>query len=274
MLKHLKEIKWTPRNVIGGIVAISFFASIIFVITKLFVAPEVPPVDNPYVKLRSDYALMLAQCILGLFMIYLPYLQERKWKIFLPDMMYTLFFIFLYCAIYLGEVKSFYYTVPHWDTILHSLSAAMLATLGFNIVNLLNDAKVVKMQMSPFFVAFFAFCFAVTAGALWEIYEYTFDYILGFNMQKFQTVDHIDLVGRAALYDTMKDIIFDTLSALGVSILGYLQLRVVIIHGKRVKLHALQSQVAYAAATSEHNLMDESTVEENSSTEGILATKN
>ena len=185
-------------------------------------------------------------------MIYFPYLLQKKWKILLPDMMYILFFIFLYCAIYLGEVRSFYYTVPHWDTILHAISAAMLATLGFNIVSLLNDSEVVRMNMSPFFVSFFAFCFAVAAGAVWEIYEFTFDGILGFNMQKFATYDGTLLIGRAALVDTMKDIIADTLSALLISILGYGQLRVINFHGEKVKLKALQSQAEYAAASAKN----------------------
>lgn len=225
MIHKFKEINWRPRTIIGGIVGLSFFASILFVIIRLLIAPDTPNTSIPYQKLRSDYVLMLMQCLLGLFMIFLPYFLEHKWKLFFPDMMYVLFFIFLYCAIYLGEVRSFYYTVPHWDTYLHAISAAMLATVGFNIVNLLNDAKIVRMDMSPFFVAFFAFMFAVACGAIWEIYEFTFDGILHFNMQKFATQDGTNLIGRAALYDTMKDIIVDTLSALAISILGYIQLR-------------------------------------------------
>ncbi len=233
MLKKLKSIHWSARKLIGIIVAVSFIASILFVLVKLFIAPELPDNSAPFTKLRSDYALMMMQCGLGLFLIFLPPILERKWKIILPDMMYILFFIFLYCSIYLGEVRSFYYNVPHWDTVLHALSAAMLAALGFNIVNLLNNAKIVRMEMSPFFVSFFAFMFAVAAGALWEIYEFTFDGILNFNMQKWATQEGVPLVGRAALYDTMKDIVVDTISSLAVCTLGYLQLRVIILHDKR-----------------------------------------
>lgn len=236
-----KKFKWTPRTIIGGIVGLSFAFSIIFVLIRLFIAPNVPTDNLPFQKVRSDYALMLLQCILGLFMLYLPYLLERKWKLLFPDFMYILFFIFLYCAIYLGEVKSFYYTVPNWDTILHAISAAALATLGFNIVSLFNDAQKIKMEMSPFFVAFFAFCFAVCAGSLWEIYEFTFDGILGFNMQKYATLTGTPLVGRAALMDTMKDIIVDSASALAISFLGYCQLKVITFHGKKIKLPNMEA---------------------------------
>lgn len=236
MKNWFKLHKWNFRNVLGTIVALSFVASIVFVIVNLFIAPSEPLADMPYEKLRSDYALMLLQCVLGLILIVLSYLLEHKWRILFPDMMYILVFIFLYCAIYLGEVRSFYYSVPHWDTILHAMSAAMLATLGFSIVNLLNSSVKVKVELSPFFVSFFAFCFAVTFGAVWEIYEYTFDYILGFNMQKYATETGAELVGRAALNDTMKDIIVDTLSSLVMSFIGYCQLKVVIIRGKRIHI--------------------------------------
>ncbi|MDO5520921.1 MAG: hypothetical protein Q4G58_10560 [bacterium] len=231
-----KDWKWSPRSIIAGIVGLSFVLSIIYVLIRLFIAPNTPTDNLPFQKLRGDYALMLLQCILGLFMLYLPHLLERKWKVLFPDFMYILFFIFLFCAIYLGEVRSFYYTVPNWDTILHAISAAALATLGFNIVSLFNDAQKINMDMSPIFVSFFAFCFAVCAGSLWEIYEFTFDGILGFNMQKYATLTGVDLIGRAALMDTMKDIIVDSISALTISVLGYCQLKVVTIHGKKLKL--------------------------------------
>ena len=78
------------------------------------------------------------------------------------------------------------------------------------------------MNLSPFFVAFFAFCFALAAGAVWEIIEFTIDGVLGFNMQKFALQDGTRLVGRAALSDTMKDIIVDTCGALIAQAAGYL----------------------------------------------------
>ena len=87
------------------------------------------------------------------------------------------FEIFLYCAIFLGETRSFYYNVPHWDTFLHFFSAGMLGTLAFSIISILNDSEHVPFNLSPGFIALFAFCFAVACGALWEIYV-TFDGIL------------------------------------------------------------------------------------------------
>ena len=81
------------------------------------------------------------------------------------------------------------------------------------------------MNLSPFFVSLFAFCFAVSIGALWEIYEFTFDGLLGFNMQKFMLANGKMLEGNDALRDTMKDIITDSLGAVTATIIGYIGLK-------------------------------------------------
>ena len=101
----------------------------------------------------------------------------------------------------------------------------MLGALGFILVSWLNDSEQVRVSLSPAFVALFAFCFALSCGALWEIYEYTFDGLLGLNMQKFITASGETLVGHAALRDTMKDIIVDAVAALLMAVLGYGQLK-------------------------------------------------
>ncbi|MDO5111778.1 MAG: hypothetical protein Q4E65_05705 [Clostridia bacterium] len=175
-------------------------------------------------RLRSDYVLMLVQCALGLLVMFLPSILEHRLDISFPNYMSIMFFVFLYCAIYLGEVRSFYYVIPHWDTLLHAMSAMMLGAFGFSLVSFLNDAPATQVNLSTRFVALFAFCFALTVGALWEIYEFSFDGLLGMNMQKFRTEAGVALVGRAALADTMKDIITDAIGALLISLIGALTL--------------------------------------------------
>lgn len=203
---------------------ISLALSIIFTIVKVITTPEEIVDPNIQARVKSDYVLMLIQCILGIVVMMIPSLVERKWSIYIPNNIQIMYFIFLYCAIYLGEVKDFYYLVPHWDTVLHAFSGAMLGLLGFALVSFLNNSKHVKFVLSPFFVSLFAFCFALSAGAIWEIYEFTFDSILSLNMQKFALSDGTPLVGQEALVDTMKDIIVDAISALAVSVFGYFSL--------------------------------------------------
>lgn len=170
---------------------------------------------------RSDYILMLVQCLLGLFVLALPGFLEKRFSIDIPHFMTVLYFIFLYCAIYLGEVRSFYYLIPHWDTILHAMSGAMLGAFGFVLVRTLAEAEKVKVELSPFFVSLTAFCFAITIGVVWEVYEFAGDGLLGLNMQKFRLPDGTLLSGHAALSDTMWDLIVDALAALSVAVIGF-----------------------------------------------------
>lgn len=201
----------------------SMIISIVFIAVKIFLAPAIS--DDPSIRTKSSYTLMLVQCILGVAAIHIPDIIEHRLKRDIPSLMVAMYIIFLYCAIFLGEVRSFYYQIDNWDTFLHTFSGGMLGSLGFSIVAIINKTEKIPVNMSPFFVALFAFCFAVTMGVLWEFYEYTFDGLLGLNMQKFMLEDGVQLVGRAALNDTMMDLFVDALGALIMSTVGYISLK-------------------------------------------------
>lgn len=205
---------------------ISFIIPIVFLIVRIIFG-EFDQIGIGYHS-RADYALMIAECVLGIIVIHIPTILEKKFKFEVPFFLYISYIIFLYCSIFLGEVQSFYYNVPHWDTILHAMSSLMLGFFGFMVVTLLNKNNHVLMKLSPFFVSLFAFCFAVTIGALWEIYEFSLDGIMGFNMQKYLEVSDgvsTPLVGHEALVDTMKDIIIDAIGAVAASVIGYIGLK-------------------------------------------------
>ncbi len=204
-------------------VLITLVASAAWVIVAMIVAPA--ETSEPHVRVKSDYVLMLLQCLLGVVAIWLPSWLERRFRILVPSKMVILYVLFLYGAIYLGEVKNFYYLIPHWDTILHAFSGVMLGALGFSVVNLLNKTARVPLSLSPAFVALFALSFAVTVGVLWEVYEFCADGLFGTNMQKFGPQDGAAFLGRDALRDTMLDLVVDTVGAAVVSLIGYLSLK-------------------------------------------------
>lgn len=218
-----RKIDW--NQVIVRFVFISLLASMIFLLVRIIMAPTTLEGHPEDVRIKSDYALMFIQCCLGVVAMLLPGLFEKRLKLVISSNMMVLYAVFLYCAIYLGEVRNFYYVVPHWDTILHIFSGAMLGALGYSFVVLLNRSERLYFQMTPLFVAIFSFCFAVTLGVFWEIYEFTFDALLGLNMQKFALEDGTLLIGRAALADTMKDLIVDCLGAFVMVVIGYLSLK-------------------------------------------------
>ena len=216
----MKKNKW--RSVVGVFVYAVLAFSIVYAIVNIALSPSGTSGNE---NVKSDYVLMLIQCCLGLVVIGLPTVLERKLSFELPNGMAIAYFIFLYCAIYLGEVRNFYYMIPHWDNILHCFSGAMLGALGFTLVEILNDSDKVAVDLNPYFICLFAVCFALAAGAVWEIYEFAGDSFLGLNMQKFKLEDGTALVGAAALKDTMQDLIIDASGALIVVIGGVLQIK-------------------------------------------------
>lgn len=210
-------------------VLVAFIISIIYSIVMIVKAPSEDV--NTLTRQKSDYVLMLLQCLLGIVAMNLPSFLYKKFHVTIPSNTIIAYLIFLYAAIVLGEVRSFYYRFEHWDTVLHAFSAGMLGSLGFDVVNFLNKSDTIKLQLSPFFVALFAFCFAISIGVLWEIYEFSFDGILGLNMQKFRLEDGTNLIGRLALVDTMDDLIIDCIGAFVTSTIGYFGL----LHYKKLE---------------------------------------
>lgn len=226
-MKNLRSPEQLKRdkNRLSAVLYVLMAASIVYAAVRYAATAPGIITDEPGGRTRGDYALMIVQCVLGMAVIYLPAFLEKRMNIDIPDALEILYMVFLFCAIYLGEVRNFYFRVPHWDDFLHAMSGGMLAVIGFYLVWILNRMDKLPITLSPFFVAFFAFCFAVTCGVIWEIYEFSVDRALGMNMQKFLTVTGEPLTGAEALTDTMFDLIVDSISALFVSVIGYFSVK-------------------------------------------------
>lgn len=218
-----KEHKVSARQVVSLVVFITMVVSVVVVAVAMILAPSVP--TEGYTRVKSDYVLMLLQSLLGIFAMLLPQWLYRKWGVEIPSFMMILYAVFLYCAIYLGEVRGFYFLVPYWDTILHTFSGIALGALGFSVLSLLNKVDRVPFHLSPAFVALFAFCFAIAVDVVWEIYEFAADGLLAMNMQKHSLANGEPLIGRSALDDTMTDLIVDSIGAAGISLVGYVSLK-------------------------------------------------
>ena len=202
------------------ITILSFIFSLIYVSVRA-------SLDTQY-RAQSEYKLIIFQSLFGILCVNLPTLLTRKLRLTIPNLFASLYAIFLWCAIFLGEFLLFYDKLAHFDDLLHLVSSMMLGLLGFSVIDILGDARSRILRISPGLEAFFAVCFAVFIGTLWEIYEFTFDGLLGLNMQKFRTPTadgFTDLVGRMALTDTMTDLIIDLLGALSVAVFGYATLK-------------------------------------------------
>jgi len=158
--------------------------------------------------LEESYQAM-AETLLILLISFLPYFLGKRFDVIIPRGFETLAVIFLYMSLFLGEVQGYYTRFWWWDLVLHSGSAFLLGILGFLLVYVLNEKKEINLDLTPKFIALFAFLFAVGMGTLWEIFEFAMDQLLGLNMQK------------SGLVDTMGDLIVDVLGAGVMSVLGW-----------------------------------------------------
>ncbi len=159
----------------------------------------------------NDSAMVLrsGKLVLGALFIAVPlFIRPKILRQFQP-LVITVFYLFIFFAIFCGEVFSFYSRFTHFDSFLHVLSGALLSGVGFQIIQTLDKTKSLPIA----FHVLFAFTFAMTLGAFWEMYEFTGDRLLGLNMQRFE-----GQVGWHALYDTMKDIFCNTAGSLTCSI--------------------------------------------------------
>ena len=107
------------KNAVGLWVLISFLIPVIFLAFRIVSIDSGNIVDGTQ-RTKSDYVLMLIQCLLGIVAMIIPNIVVKRKNVQIPSNMYIFYLIFLYCAIFLGEVRSFYYLIPEWDTILHT----------------------------------------------------------------------------------------------------------------------------------------------------------
>lgn len=195
-------------------------------------------------------------CILTLFLFTVPYISEKIFKIDFPSSLEIIVLIFIFSAEILGEINNFYGAIPFWDTMLHTVNGFLCGSLGFSLIYLLNK-KTKLIKLSPIFVALFSFCFSMTVGIVWEMFEYSMDVFFKTDMQKDEIINDIRTVSLdpefdnnvitidgiaytiiydennqeltrlngyldIGLHDTMMDLIVNFIGAVVFSIFGYL----------------------------------------------------
>lgn len=151
--------------------------------------------------------------------LFAPTLFRRNLDVEIPVEFHFMAVIFIFASLYLGEVQSFYQRFWWWDIALHASAGLLMGILGFLLVYLLNESKRVELHMTPGFICFFAFSFAVTIGTLWEIFEFFMDQLFGVNMQKPMLGD------LSGLTDTMWDMIVNATGAFIISFMGWWYLK-------------------------------------------------
>lgn len=195
-------------------------------------------------------------CLLTLLLMIVPSFIQVEFKIELPSTLEIIILLFIFSAEILGEIQSFYILFPMWDTLLHTLNGFLAAAIGFSLVDLMNQDERLKFKLSPLFMAIVAFCFSMTIGVVWEMFEYSMDTFAGLDMQKdtiIQTITSVTLdptksnipitiqgindvmingqpLGLGGyldigLIDTMSDLIVNFIGAIIFSVFGYIYVK-------------------------------------------------
>lgn len=149
-------------------------------------------------------------CILTILLFMIPTIVDRRLNIKMPALLEGVILFFIFSAEILGEIQSFYTIIPIWDTMLHTINGFIMAAIGFAMIDILNRSPKIHITMSPWFVAFVAFCFSMTIGVLWEFFEFSMDQFFLQDMQKDWLVNNISsvLINPSGLNDPIiiKDI--------------------------------------------------------------------
>lgn len=168
---------------------------------------------------KSGSLLLILETGAGLILVLLPAMLSKWLRFYLPSFLYFFFLAFIYCAIYLGDAYHFYY-IPYWDKFLHLISGALLFGLAWAILGCFKF----KEELPAGFLCLYGVAFAVFCGVLWECYEFTCDGLFAMNLQRYMSAGRA-LSGRAALMDTMGDLIADLAGSLIFSLGSYLRLK-------------------------------------------------
>ncbi len=140
-----------------------------------------------------------------------PALLAERFHLRLPISLVAIIVVFVFSTMFLGEVFDFYERYWWWDVVLHGGSAIAFGMIGFLFVFYLFEGD--RFAAPPIAMTFIAFCFAISIGAMWEIFEFSMDQLFGLNMQK------------SGLIDTMWDLIVDVIGASLGSFVGYFYLK-------------------------------------------------
>ncbi|MEO3417289.1 hypothetical protein AAFO92_21745 [Roseovarius sp. CAU 1744] len=147
-----------------------------------------------------QYRWSLAFVALATLALSLVPVAVARWaEIKVPPGFITAVVMFVGATLFLGEVFDFYNRFWWWDIAMHGGSAIGFGLVGFVLVFMMFQGD--RFAAPHFAIAFFAFCFALSIGAVWEVFEFSMDRLFGLNMQK------------SGLSDTMGDLIVDMIGA-------------------------------------------------------------
>lgn len=161
----------------------------------------------------------------GLFLLF-P-LLGKLFRVALPLPFKVVWLLFIFASMYLGELHNFFYRFAWWDELIHSFTAMMLTYVGLLLLYILSGDARIHLRLGPLLTALAMICFTLAFGAVWEMFEFGVDQVLGLNLLKGRAAT--DLAGvydyERALLNTMGDLGIDLLGALIVGVMAFFHFR-------------------------------------------------
>lgn len=160
-------------------------------------------------KQWNNLALLFLAIICNLLPFIITSIANKK-NIVLPSSFQLISVLLIFLAQYFGEINRFYITFWWWDLLLHTIAGSYGVIIALYLMQgIFIKRKEASKQRFTIFTIIFAFSFSITLGTLWEMFEFTGDYLFKTTMVK------------GGLEDTASDLIVKILSALITSIIYY-----------------------------------------------------
>ena len=205
---------------------------------------------------EGKHFVTVLTALISLAITYIPDFVSNKDIMIMPIGLQALFSGFTFCAMFMGEILNFYERFSWWDTMLHFTSGFMFSVIGFMLFLSFNRDATIRRQINPVIIVMFTVCFSIACGAVWEIFEFAGDSLLGMNMQRWQSgipaeqwsaLQNASNFSNPGLINTMKDIISDTFGSL-LSITFILPLAKYKSNYKKVRIPQTELLTEYSAA--------------------------
>jgi uncharacterized membrane protein YjdF len=178
---------------------LNIFLIVLSLATLLFLAV------NYYTE--KDYFMMIS-CILVMILPFLIYLFEILFNRKISTKAKFLYLIFVYLSAVLGAVGNFYNDVFMYDKVVHFVSGILSSALFLTVVKYYDKKRTYTKKI----LFFSTLCFSSTIAVLWEICEFSFDFVFGKNAQKGNNDTMLDMIVAivacivfAAIYINEKD---------------------------------------------------------------------
>ncbi|HBP63726.1 MAG TPA: hypothetical protein DD730_05540 [Desulfosporosinus sp.] len=132
---------------------------------------------------KNVYLSLLAMVGLSLPFI-ITYIANRKY-LELPSSFQSITLVFVFLALYLGEIGNFYQVFWWWDLLLHAIFGSYAVIIALHsIKGIIRKEQDTTDRRFTLFALIFSFSFSIALGTLWEMCEFAADYLFKSSMVK------------------------------------------------------------------------------------------